>query len=173
MEQRYPVSAYVAAPGNTSRGVTRGIEADLPDSELQRLLLTPHYPVLLGVRRIKNTTVILPFNGLKVMNYVHCGMLLVRCTLYKRQLDTCTSAAASVTARTCARLQPRKFVSIAVGKSPVVNISVFNQNVHCADKLMLRALAYAQTAIRCSTSSDTDTADAADATPVNPLEATQ
>ncbi|KAL1435679.1 hypothetical protein MTO96_010973 [Rhipicephalus appendiculatus] len=102
MEQRHPVSAYVAAPGNTSRGVVRGVDADLPDSELQRLFLTPHNPMLLGVRRIKDTTtVILLFNGLKVPNYVRCGMLLLRCTLYKRQIDTC---------RVCGRVGHRQDV---------------------------------------------------------------
>ncbi|KAL1487353.1 hypothetical protein MTO96_046569, partial [Rhipicephalus appendiculatus] len=51
-----------------------GVDADLPDSELQRLFLTPHNPMLSGVRRIKDTTtVILLFNGLKVPNYVRCG----------------------------------------------------------------------------------------------------
>lgn len=102
MEQRHPVSAYVAAPGNTSRGVVRGVDADLPDCELQRLFLTPHNPMLLGVRRIKDTTtVILLFNGLKVPNYVRCGMLLLRCTLYKRQIDTC---------RVCGRVGHRQDV---------------------------------------------------------------
>ncbi|KAH7951979.1 hypothetical protein HPB52_016324 [Rhipicephalus sanguineus] len=37
MERAHPVSAYVVASGTTSRGVVRGVDADLPDSELQRL----------------------------------------------------------------------------------------------------------------------------------------
>ncbi|KAH6941416.1 hypothetical protein HPB50_017922 [Hyalomma asiaticum] len=104
----HPVSA---APGNTSRGVVRGVHADLPDCELQRLFLTPHNPMLLAVRRIKDTiTVILLFNGLEVPNYVRCGMLVLRCTLYKRQ-TLAASVAASATAKTCARLRPKKCVS--------------------------------------------------------------
>ncbi|KAH7964053.1 hypothetical protein HPB51_027707 [Rhipicephalus microplus] len=53
MEQRYPVSAYVAAPGSTSRGIVLGVEANLPDWKLRRLFLTLHNPMLLSVRRIK------------------------------------------------------------------------------------------------------------------------
>ncbi|KAH8032887.1 hypothetical protein HPB51_003463 [Rhipicephalus microplus] len=46
--------------------------------------------MVLGVRRIKETpTVIVLFNGMKVPNYVHCGPNMLRCTLYKRQIDTC------------------------------------------------------------------------------------
>ncbi|KAH8024484.1 hypothetical protein HPB51_025111 [Rhipicephalus microplus] len=46
----------------------------------------------MGVRQIKDiTTIILLFNGLKVPNYVRCGMLLLRCTLYERHLDTCSN----------------------------------------------------------------------------------
>ncbi|KAL1417434.1 hypothetical protein MTO96_006177 [Rhipicephalus appendiculatus] len=46
--------------------------------------------MVLGVRRIKETTtVIVLFNGMKVPNYVRCGPNMIRCTLYKRQIDTC------------------------------------------------------------------------------------
>ncbi|KAH7935545.1 hypothetical protein HPB52_002314 [Rhipicephalus sanguineus] len=102
MERAHPVSAYVVASGTTSRGVVRGVDADLPDSELQRLFVSSHNPTLMGVRRIKDTTtIILLFDGLKVPNYVRCGMLLLRCTLYKRQIDTC---------RNCGRVGHRQDV---------------------------------------------------------------
>ncbi|KAH7934523.1 hypothetical protein HPB51_029112 [Rhipicephalus microplus] len=102
MEREHPVSAYIAPSGTTSRGVVRGVDADLPDSELQRLFVSSHNPTLMGVRRIKvTTTIILLFDGLKVPNYVRCGMLLLRCTLYKRQIDTC---------RNCGRVGHRQDV---------------------------------------------------------------
>ncbi|KAH8029676.1 hypothetical protein HPB51_002698 [Rhipicephalus microplus] len=95
-------TAYVAASGTTSRGVVRGVDADLPDSELQRLFVSSHNPTLMGVRRIKDTTtIILLFDGLRVPNYVRCGMLLLRCTLYKRQIDIC---------RNCGRVGHRQVV---------------------------------------------------------------
>ncbi|KAH7958003.1 hypothetical protein HPB51_012064 [Rhipicephalus microplus] len=44
MEREHPVSAYVAASGTTSRGVVQGVDADLPDSVLQRLFVSSHNP---------------------------------------------------------------------------------------------------------------------------------
>ncbi|KAL1473071.1 hypothetical protein MTO96_038943 [Rhipicephalus appendiculatus] len=47
-------------------------------------------PMLMGVRLIKDTTtIILLFDGLEVRNYVRCSMHLLRCTVYKRQIDIC------------------------------------------------------------------------------------
>ncbi|XP_070389158.1 uncharacterized protein [Dermacentor albipictus] len=89
-DKRHPIAAYITPPGNTCRGVVRGVDADLPEAALQSLFVTPRNPMVLGVRRIKeSTTVIILFNGMKVPNYVRCGPNMVRCTLYKRQIDTC------------------------------------------------------------------------------------
>ncbi|KAL1422962.1 hypothetical protein MTO96_021555 [Rhipicephalus appendiculatus] len=89
-DKRHPIAAYITPPGNTCRGVVRGIDADLPEAALQSLFVTPRNPMVLGVRRIKETTtVIVLFNGMKVPNYVRCGPNMIRCTLYKRQIDTC------------------------------------------------------------------------------------
>ncbi|KAH7946882.1 hypothetical protein HPB52_005644 [Rhipicephalus sanguineus] len=86
----------------TNRSVVRGVDADLPDSELQRLFVSSHNSTLMGVRRIKDTTtIILLLDGLKVLNYVRCSMLLVRCMLYKRQINTC---------RNCGRVGHRQDV---------------------------------------------------------------
>ncbi|KAL1472035.1 hypothetical protein MTO96_039582 [Rhipicephalus appendiculatus] len=47
-------------------------------------------PKALEAKRIKNTTmVVVLFDGMKVPNYVMCGVSLLRCTLYKRQNDVC------------------------------------------------------------------------------------
>ncbi|KAH8037810.1 hypothetical protein HPB51_017310 [Rhipicephalus microplus] len=90
MELAHPVSAYVVASGTTSRGVVREVDAHLPDSELHRRFVSSHNPALMRVRRIKDTiTIFLLFYGLKISKYVPCGMLLLRCTLYKRQIYTC------------------------------------------------------------------------------------
>lgn len=101
-DKRHPIAAYITPPGNTCRGVVRGIDADLPEAALQDLFVTPKNPMVLGVRRIKeSTTVIILFNGMKVPNYVRCGPNMVRCTLYKRQIDTC---------RNCGRVGHRQDV---------------------------------------------------------------
>ncbi|KAH8036282.1 hypothetical protein HPB51_022686 [Rhipicephalus microplus] len=89
-DQRHSVTAYLSPAGITSRGVIRGVYTDFDDAALNRMLIQPRNSSLLGARRIKNTgTVIMIFNGLKVPNYVYCGQVIYRCTLYKRQMDTC------------------------------------------------------------------------------------
>ncbi|KAH8037259.1 hypothetical protein HPB51_009702 [Rhipicephalus microplus] len=89
-DQRHPVTGYLSPVGITSRGVIRGVATDFDDAALNRMLIQPRNSSLLGARRIKSTeTVILIFNGLKVPNYVYCGQVIYRCTLYKRQIDTC------------------------------------------------------------------------------------
>ncbi|KAH8038199.1 hypothetical protein HPB51_024730 [Rhipicephalus microplus] len=89
-DKKHSVSAYITPPGNTCRGVVRGIDPDLAELALQSLFVTPRNPMVLGVRRMKETpTVIGLFNGMKVPNYVHCGPNMLRCTLYKREIDTC------------------------------------------------------------------------------------
>ncbi|KAH8035729.1 hypothetical protein HPB51_008096 [Rhipicephalus microplus] len=105
-DQRHPVTAYLSPAGITSRGPT-------------------------GSASHQNTgTVILIFNGLKVPNYVYCGQVIYRCTLYKRQIDTC---------RTCGQVGHRQDVcptpSTKVcdhcGHLPTDNPHVCNQPV-CA-----------------------------------------
>ncbi|KAH8024691.1 hypothetical protein HPB51_000522 [Rhipicephalus microplus] len=89
-DKKHSISACITPPGNTCRGVVRGIDTNLAEAALQSLFVTPRNPMVLGVRRIKeNPTVIALFNGMKVPNYVHCGPNMLHCTLYKRQTDTC------------------------------------------------------------------------------------
>ncbi|KAH8039195.1 hypothetical protein HPB51_005371 [Rhipicephalus microplus] len=71
MEREHPVSAYVAASGTTSRGIV-WIQ---PPSSFSSMDYAP--------------------------NYVRCGMLLLRCTLQKRQIHTC---------RNCGRIGHRQDV---------------------------------------------------------------
>ncbi|KAH8031172.1 hypothetical protein HPB51_013538 [Rhipicephalus microplus] len=73
---------------------------------------------------------ILIFNGLKVPNHVYCGQVIYRCTLYKRQIDTC---------RTCGQVghredvvpTPSTNVCDHCGHLPTHNPHVCNQPV-CA-----------------------------------------
>ncbi|KAL1415408.1 hypothetical protein MTO96_006832 [Rhipicephalus appendiculatus] len=43
-DKRHPIAAYITPPGNTCRGVVRGIDADLPEAALQSLFVTPEKP---------------------------------------------------------------------------------------------------------------------------------
>ncbi|KAL1469524.1 hypothetical protein MTO96_041020 [Rhipicephalus appendiculatus] len=68
------------------------------------MLRTDRNPKVVGARRIKSTTTIINlFDGHKVPNYVYCGPVMYRCTLYKRQIDTC---------RNCGRVGHRQDVCL-------------------------------------------------------------
>ncbi|KAH7968804.1 hypothetical protein HPB52_011435 [Rhipicephalus sanguineus] len=80
-ETLHEVSTYVTPPGDTCRGVVRGIDPELSDDRLGELFVHARNPKVLGVRRIKQTpTVIVLFDGMKVPNYVMCGTNMIRCT---------------------------------------------------------------------------------------------
>ncbi|KAH7961202.1 hypothetical protein HPB52_005399 [Rhipicephalus sanguineus] len=92
-ETLHEVSTYVTPPGDTCRGVVRGIDPELSDDRLGELFVHARTPKVLGVRRIKQTpTVIVLFDGMKVPNYVMCGTNMIRCTLYRRQIDACRTS---------------------------------------------------------------------------------
>ncbi|KAL1426472.1 hypothetical protein MTO96_018303 [Rhipicephalus appendiculatus] len=97
-KQRHPVTTYLAPPGNTCRGVIRGVDADFTDADFQRMLRTDRNPKVLGARRIKSTTtVIILFDGHKTPT---------------------ATAAAWVIARTSARTQPTKCATNAATDPP-------------------------------------------------------
>ncbi|KAH9359723.1 hypothetical protein HPB48_002402 [Haemaphysalis longicornis] len=62
------------------------------DIQLKELFVTERNPSVLEAKRIKtSTTVVLLFEGMQVPRYVVFGMCLVKCSLYKRQVDVCYS----------------------------------------------------------------------------------
>ncbi|KAH6938793.1 hypothetical protein HPB50_012852 [Hyalomma asiaticum] len=89
-ETLHQVSVYVTPSGDTCKWVVRGIDPQLFDDRLVELFVHGRNPKVLGVRRIKKTpTVIVLFSIIKVPNYVICGPTMIRCTLYRRQIDPC------------------------------------------------------------------------------------
>ncbi|KAL1441334.1 hypothetical protein MTO96_008607 [Rhipicephalus appendiculatus] len=88
--QQHEVNAYEAAPHYTCKGVIRGIAPSEGPEELDRKIVNSKNPLALGAKRIKNTgTVVVVFDGYKVPNYVSYGGTLVRCTLYRKQVEVC------------------------------------------------------------------------------------
>lgn len=86
----HEVSAYEAAPHSTCKGVIRGITLSDGPLDLERNIVNARNPLALGAKRIKNTgTVIVLFDGFKVPNFVRYGPVLVRCFLYRKQVDNC------------------------------------------------------------------------------------
>lgn len=54
------------------------------------MIVNQRNPKALEAKRIKTTTtVVVLFDGMKVPNYVMCGVSMLRCTLYRRQTDMC------------------------------------------------------------------------------------
>ncbi|CAN8015831.1 unnamed protein product [Ixodes persulcatus] len=89
-EREYEASAYRAAPENTSKGLVRGISKDENPADIVRSLVTQRNPSVLHAKRMGNTdNVIVLFDGFYVPRYVYYGAMLVRCTLYKKQIDVC------------------------------------------------------------------------------------
>ncbi|KAH8033263.1 hypothetical protein HPB51_008662 [Rhipicephalus microplus] len=52
-DKKHSIPAYITTPGNTCRGVVRGIDTDLTEAARQSLFVTLGNPMVLGVRRIK------------------------------------------------------------------------------------------------------------------------
>ncbi|CAN7950865.1 unnamed protein product [Ixodes pacificus] len=89
-EREYEASAYRAAPENTSKGLVRGISKDENPADIVRSLVTKRNPSVLHAKRMGNTdNVIVLFDGFHVPRYVFYGAMLVRRTLYKKQIDVC------------------------------------------------------------------------------------
>ncbi|KAH7951666.1 hypothetical protein HPB52_011153 [Rhipicephalus sanguineus] len=88
--RQHEVNAYEAAPHSTCKGVIRGIAPSDGPEELDRKIVNSKKAQALGAKRIKNTgTVVVVFNSYKVPNYVSYGGTLVRCTLYRKQVEVC------------------------------------------------------------------------------------
>ncbi|KAH7940739.1 hypothetical protein HPB49_005067 [Dermacentor silvarum] len=70
--------------------VIRGIAPCDGPEELDRKIVNSKNPLALGSKRIKSTgTVVVVFDGYKVPNYVSYGGTLVKCTLYRKQVEVC------------------------------------------------------------------------------------
>lgn len=89
-EQEFEASAYRAAPDNTSKGLIRGISKEESPEDIVTSLVTPRNPGVLHAKRMGNTdNVIVLFEGFYVPSYVRYGAMLIRCSLYKKQIDIC------------------------------------------------------------------------------------
>ncbi|KAH7965865.1 hypothetical protein HPB49_011673 [Dermacentor silvarum] len=100
--QQHEVNAYVAAPHATCKGVIRRIAIEDGPEVIDRKIVNQRNPLALGAKRIKDTgTVVVLFEGYKVANYVAYGGTLIRCTIFRKQMDVCY---------TCGRLGHRSDV---------------------------------------------------------------
>ncbi|KAL1483667.1 hypothetical protein MTO96_033033 [Rhipicephalus appendiculatus] len=86
----FEVSAYVAAPENTCKGVLINIDPSITEQQLNEAIVNSRNPTAIGVKRIKNTRVVIVlFEGSHVPRHVACGSAYMECSLYRRQVDIC------------------------------------------------------------------------------------
>ncbi|KAH8035823.1 hypothetical protein HPB51_008894 [Rhipicephalus microplus] len=86
----YETSAYEAAPDYTSKGVICGIPMEDSARDITASVVTPRNSTALAAKRLSNTTaVIVLFEEFMVPTYVRYGRALLRCILYRKQVDTC------------------------------------------------------------------------------------
>ncbi|KAL1424340.1 hypothetical protein MTO96_020266 [Rhipicephalus appendiculatus] len=89
-DKDFEVSAYETAPHTTCKGVIRNVDITDGPATLERNIVNDRNPLAMAVKRIKNTgSVIIVFDGLRVPNFVRYGPTLVRCYLYRKQVDIC------------------------------------------------------------------------------------
>ncbi|KAH7973729.1 hypothetical protein HPB49_004533 [Dermacentor silvarum] len=82
--------SYETAPHSTSKGVIRGIPLQDNPATIDGKIVNQNNPLALAAKIITPTgTVIITFDGHRVPNFVRYGTLLMKCFLYRRQVDVC------------------------------------------------------------------------------------
>lgn len=86
----HEVSAYRTTPHDTVKGVIRGIPLSETPRDIDARIVNERNPLALGAKRIgTSTAVIVAFSGGKVPYYVRYGNALIKCQLYRKQVDVC------------------------------------------------------------------------------------
>ncbi|KAH8032965.1 hypothetical protein HPB51_004646 [Rhipicephalus microplus] len=86
----YETSAYEAASEYTSEGVIRGVLLEDSTRDIAASVVTLGNPTALVAKRLSKTTaVIVLFEGFRASTHLIYNEALLRCTLYRKQIDTC------------------------------------------------------------------------------------
>ncbi|XP_070382673.1 uncharacterized protein [Dermacentor albipictus] len=89
-DREFEANSYQAAPENTSKGLIRNISKSESPADIIANLVTQRNPGVLHAKRMSNTdNIIVLFDGFHVPRYVYYGSMLVRCSLYRKQIDVC------------------------------------------------------------------------------------
>ncbi|KAH8022736.1 hypothetical protein HPB51_002989 [Rhipicephalus microplus] len=92
--KEHEVAVYAATEGKYVERVTRNVERDVGVAELARLVVNQGNRMVRGVKRIKDTTcVVILFDEEDVPSYIRVGQAIVRCNLYKKQIEVCGKCA--------------------------------------------------------------------------------
>ncbi|KAL1417890.1 hypothetical protein MTO96_006031 [Rhipicephalus appendiculatus] len=86
----YATNAYETASDMTAKGVIKGIPLDEGPRDITAAVVTTINPTAIAAKRLSNTTtVIVLFEGHKVPTFVRYRAALLRCSLYRKQVDFC------------------------------------------------------------------------------------
>ncbi|KAH7949281.1 hypothetical protein HPB49_007035 [Dermacentor silvarum] len=89
-DQLHEVSVYETAPNLTTNAIIRAIPLVDDPKTIDGKIVNLRNPTALTAKRIgKSTTIIIAFDGLKVRTLIRSGETLLRCTLYRKQIDIC------------------------------------------------------------------------------------
>ncbi|KAL1437569.1 hypothetical protein MTO96_048779 [Rhipicephalus appendiculatus] len=89
-DRQYEVNAYETAPDHTVKGVIRGIPLEEDTRTINTKIVNAKNRTALAAKRLSNTTtVIIAFESPKVSTLVRYGGTLLRCSLYRKQVDIC------------------------------------------------------------------------------------
>lgn len=86
---RYPISAYIASPDNSCKGIITGPDAGTTPTELLDHLLAPGVEILHARMMGRTATAIITFAGLKVPRYVRYYGAEYRCYIHAPRAQVC------------------------------------------------------------------------------------
>ncbi|KAH9360571.1 hypothetical protein HPB48_012942 [Haemaphysalis longicornis] len=87
--KQYEVTAHIAVPDNSSKGIITGMAANTPTDEPIEHLRSPNAEIIHARMMGKPTTALLTFVGLRVPHYVHYYGGEYRCRVYQPRHHVC------------------------------------------------------------------------------------
>ncbi|KAH9377301.1 hypothetical protein HPB48_020338 [Haemaphysalis longicornis] len=87
--KQYEVTAYIAVPDNSSKGIIMGIAANTTTDELVEHLRSPNAEIIHARMMGNSTTALLTFAGLRVPRYVNYYGGEYRCRVFQPRHQTC------------------------------------------------------------------------------------
>ncbi|KAH9363381.1 hypothetical protein HPB48_006487 [Haemaphysalis longicornis] len=87
--KQYEVTAYIAVPDNSSKGIITGIAANTTTDELVEHLRSPNAEIIHARMMGKSTTALLTFAGLRVPHYVNYYGGEYRCRVFQPRHQVC------------------------------------------------------------------------------------
>ncbi|KAH7953833.1 hypothetical protein HPB49_012883 [Dermacentor silvarum] len=89
-EKVYNVNAYYSAGDGYCKGVIRNVDREITEKELNTMIVHSRDPTAMQAKRMKDSgNVVIVFEGCEVPNYIKFRRVLLKCYLYRRQVDVC------------------------------------------------------------------------------------